>query len=71
MMSESLTTIATFNSDHEAEMARGILQVEGIEAFVFKDDCGGMLPHLQSIRGVYLKVKTCDEIRAREILDSQ
>lgn len=69
-MSDTLATIATFNSDHEAELARGILQSEGIEAFVFKDDCGGMLPQMQIIRGVHLKVNRQDEKRAREILDS-
>ena len=69
-MSDTLATIASFNSDHEAELTRGILQSEGIEAFVFKDDCGGMLPQMQIIRGVYLKVNRQDEKRAREILDS-
>ena len=71
MTSNTLATIATFSSEHDAELARGILQSEGIEAFIFKDDCGGMLPHLQAIRGVHLKVKEKDESRAKEILDSQ
>ena len=71
MTSDTLATIASFNSDHEAELARGVLQSEGIEAYISKDDCGGMLPHLQSITGVHLKVKVRDEIRAKEVLDSQ
>lgn len=71
MRSDTLATIASFNSDHEAELARGVLQSEGIEAYISKDDCGGMPPHLQAITGVHLKVKLEDEIRAKEVLDSQ
>ena len=64
-----LITVASFNSDHEAQVAKGILQSSGIDAFVFKDDCGGMMPQLQSITGVHLKVSAHDKEKARVILE--
>lgn len=64
-----LITIASFNSDYEAQIARGILRSSGIEAFVFKDDCGGMMPQLQSITGVHLRVSAQDEEKAKRILE--
>ena len=67
----TLVTVASFNSDHEAEVARGILEYSGIQAYVFKDDCGGMLPQLQSIRGVHLKVNAQDREKALEILEME
>ena len=64
-----LITIASFNSDYEAQVAKGILHSSGIDAFVFKDDCGGMMPQLQSITGVHLKVSAQDEDEAKSILE--
>ena len=46
-----------------------ILQDDGIKAFVFKDDAGGMEPHLQRTNGVRLVVNRVDADRARKILE--
>jgi hypothetical protein len=45
-----------------------VLNDEGITFFVFKDDAGGMEPHLQRTLGVRLVVKPIDAERARKIL---
>lgn len=60
--------IAVYNTEVEAGMARGRLEEAGIRAMVSSDDCGGMEPQLQWIRGVRLFVNPEDEERAREVL---
>lgn len=66
-MSEEVV-LKIFNNEIDAKMARDVLKDEGITASVFKDDGGGMEPHLQRTRGVRLVVKTVDADRARKIL---
>ena len=63
-----LKTIATFTTDIEAELMRGRLASAGIESFVFKDDCGGMRPHMQLTDGVQLKIAEVDFETAKDIL---
>ena len=58
----------TFSNRIEADMAAGLLEAEGIEAWVMADDAGGTYPMLQFVRGVRLMVFKEDEARAREIL---
>ena len=60
--------LETFSNRIEAEMAAGLLEAEGIEAWVMADDAGGAYPMLQFVRGVRLMVFKEDEARAREIL---
>jgi hypothetical protein len=66
-MSEEVV-VKIFNNEIDAKMARDVLKDEGITASVFKDDGGGMEPHLQRTRGVRLVVKAVDADRARKIL---
>jgi hypothetical protein len=66
-MSEEVV-VKIFNNEIDAKMARDVLKDEGITASVFKDDGGGMEPHLQRTRGVRLVVKPVDADRARKIL---
>ena len=66
-MSEEVV-VKIFNNEIDAKMARDVLKDEGITASVFKDDGGGMEPHLQRTRGVRLVVKPFDADRARKIL---
>jgi hypothetical protein len=49
-------------------MAQQVLQEAGMEAFVFKDDAGGMEPHLQRTNGVCLIVNYVDAHRAHKLL---
>jgi hypothetical protein len=62
--------IKIFSNEVEATLAQQLLQDSGVSAFVFKDDAGGMEPHLQRTRGVRLVVARRDAERAREILQS-
>ena len=69
-MNDKLVTIASFSSDFEAEIARGKLRASGIDSFVFKDDCGGMRPHMLLTAGIQLKVNERESEDARIVLQS-
>ena len=60
--------VETFNNEVEAGMAQQVLQEAGLTAFVFKDDAGGMEPHLQRTNGVRLVVSRVDVHRAQQLL---
>jgi len=65
---DDAVVVEKFSTRLEAEMAAGLLEAEGIPAFVSADDAGGTYPPLQYLRGVRLIVFPEDETRAREIL---
>jgi len=67
-MPEETVVLNVFVTEIDANMAQDILQDDGIKAFVFKDDAGGMEPHLQRTNGVRLVVNRVDADRARKIL---
>jgi hypothetical protein len=69
-MSEEVVVVRMFSLEMDAIMAQQILQESGVRAFVFKDDAGGMEPHLQRTGGVRLVVSRADAERAREILQA-
>jgi len=67
-MPEETIILKVFVTEMDANMAQDILQDDGIKAYVFKDDAGGMEPHLQRTNGVRLVVNRVDADRARKIL---
>jgi hypothetical protein len=67
-MSEETVVLKVFATEMDANMARDVLQDDGISSFVFKDDAGGMEPHLQRTNGVRLVVNRVEAERARKIL---
>ena len=60
--------VATYLDDMRAEVARTHLEASGIPAFVARDDCGGMRPHLANLGGARLLIDSAHEAEAREIL---
>jgi hypothetical protein len=60
----------TFANEFEAERAKGILEENGVESFVQRDDAGGMEPPLQLTEGVKLIVLEDDLQKAKEILEA-
>jgi hypothetical protein len=68
MMSDDVVVLKVFSSEIEAGMARQVLQDGGVIAFIFKDDAGGMEPHLQRTSGVRLLVNRVDVGSAHQIL---
>ena len=68
MTQDEAVVVEKFSTRMEAQMAAGLLEAEGIYAFVSADDAGGAYPPLQYVGGVRLIVLPEDERRAREIL---
>jgi hypothetical protein len=60
--------LKVFSSEIEAGMAQQILQEGGVRSFMFKDDAGGMEPHLQMTGGVRLLINRAEVERANRIL---
>ena len=67
---ENTAVAKTFPNEFEAERAKGILEENGVESFVQRDDAGGMEPPLQLTEGVKLIVLEDDLVKAKEILDA-
>lgn len=61
--------VRTFTQRGEAEIARGLLEAEGIPAVITADDAGSTTPSLDFVLGAELVVESTDVERAREILD--
>ncbi len=68
-MTNEVAVLKTFLNEIEAGIAQQILQENGVLAFMFKDDAGGMEPHLQQTSGVRLLVNQVDAERAKQILE--
>jgi hypothetical protein len=56
--SDDFTSIGTFYTIHDAEMAQARLEEMGIRSFISRDDAGGAHPELQFTQGVRLMVQT-------------
>jgi hypothetical protein len=67
-MERKLIVLHTYQSEVEAQLARGRLESSGIDAMVSSDDCAGMQPQFQIVYGVKLLVFEEDAKQARRIL---
>ena len=65
MSYSNLITISTFRSAADAQIAKGILDEEGIESMIRADNAGGMYP---AISGTDLLVRSEDAARAHDAL---
>ena len=65
MSEPTLVVVATYLSAAEADVARSVLDSEGIECIVRTDDCGGQYP---ALRRVDLLVRAGDVPRAGDVL---
>ena len=62
--------VDTFPNRSSADVARGALAAEGIDAKIMSDDAGGLHPDLALNRGVNLLVADRDAEAARSVLAS-
>jgi hypothetical protein len=60
--------VRTFQNKLEAEMARGLLESAGVQAWLASDDAGGAYPFQLSGGGVRLMVAEADAAVAAELL---
>jgi len=69
MAEDDLKLVKSYNRELEAEMAKELLENEGIRAMVVADDCAGLYPQFQSqSKGVRLLVAPEDLEQARQLL---
>jgi hypothetical protein len=61
--------IAIYTEIHEAEIARGLLTVNGVASRIVRDDAGAMYPQLHQGLGVRLVVPSEFAVQARRILE--
>ena len=66
-----LICVKTYLNKHEAELAKGFLESQGIEAMVSSDDCGGARPSMTFLTGAKLLVKESDRDKALGVLDDK
>lgn len=69
-MTDRTTVVKTYSNTAEAEMARDRLDEAGIDAFLRKDDAGGMHPQMQLTQGVKLIVHERDVDEADDLLQA-
>ena len=65
------TIVRTFADRGEAEIARSLLEAEGIAAAVPAEDRGGLTSPEEFLSGVQLVVDAADVDRAHELLDEE
>ena len=65
------TIVRVFSDRGEAEIARSLLEAEGIPASLAADYMGGTTPPLDFSSGLQLVVDAADVERARELLDEE
>lgn len=63
------TIVKAFTERTEAEIARGFLEAEGIEAAIAADDLGSEGPGMTFGKPIDLVVEASDVERARELLE--
>lgn len=69
---KKLVCVKVYSNRIEAEMAKGLLESQGIKSIIRADDAGGMRPDLLWARGgAKLLVCAKDEGTAREILENE
>ena len=69
-MAELNTVIRTFANEIEAHVAQAVLDANGIDSGLIRDDAGGMMPWLQWLHPIRLVVREEDSTEAVELLDS-
>ncbi|HMG71387.1 MAG TPA: hypothetical protein VK544_09765 [Gemmatimonadaceae bacterium] len=64
------TVIRTFANEAEAHVAQAVLDANGIDSSLIRDDAGGMMPWLQWLHPIRLVVCEADSSEAVELLDT-
>jgi Putative prokaryotic signal transducing protein len=64
------TVIRTFANEAEAHVAQAVLDANGIDSFLIRDDANGMMPWLQWLHPIRLVVREEDSGDAANLLDT-
>lgn len=69
-MPEHAFVVRSFPNSVEAEFARAVLESNGIESMLLRDNAAGMLPFLDVLHPVRLVVRRTDVDTAIRLLDA-
>ncbi len=69
MSGDDIVTVKTFSTLHEAEIARGFLEAQGIQAFV-PDQNAHIFKHYVPLNQIRLQVRARDVELAKQLLES-
>ena len=70
MHMKNLKLLSTYQTEFEAELVRGKLEREGLEAMVEAQDRSNVIPSLDYSNGFHVYVEPEDYQRAKEIIDT-
>jgi|HubBroStandDraft_2_1064218.scaffolds.fasta_scaffold325552_2 hypothetical protein len=65
---DELTTVQTFSTRAEADLAQERLANEGVDAYVLDEMTAGLMPYVTGAGGIRLQVPTEQLEKAREVL---
>ncbi len=63
------TVIRTFTNEVQAQIAQAVLDANGIDSGLIRDDAGGMMPWLAQLHPIRLVVSEEDSATAVDLLD--
>ena len=69
-MTDNTKVIRTFPNEVEAYVAQAVLDANGIDSELVRDDAGGMMPWLQWLHPIRLIVLESESAAATEILNN-
>lgn len=69
-MADNTKVIRTFPNEVEAYVAQAVLDANGIDSELVRDDAGGMMPWLQWLHPIRLIVLESESAAATEILNN-
>ncbi len=69
-MADNTKVIRTFPNEVEAYIAQAVLDANGIDSELVRDDAGGMMPWLQWLHPIRLIVLESESAAATEILNN-
>ena len=69
-MTDNTKVIRTFPNEVEAYVAQAVLDANGIDSELIRDDAGGMMPWLQWLHPIRLIVLESESALATEILNN-
>jgi hypothetical protein len=68
-MADDLQIIRTYRNDLEAALGEAVLEANGIESVLVRDNAAGALPHLNTLHPIRLAVSAVDAELAGQLLD--
>ena len=63
-------TVSNLNDSGSGSLRQAVLDANGIDSNLIRDDAGGMMPWLQWLHPIRLVVRETDSVEAVELLDT-